>query len=327
MASSSTPPPPAEAIDARNWAELPRDVTAMILKTVGVMDLLQSAQKVCMAWRSVSKDPDMWRSIHMSGYFGEDMWDEMGYDVEKMATHAIDRSCGQLVEFSIKGFGSDELLDYIGERASQLRRLQIIYPWSISDDGLSETAKKLPLLEELHIYSGLLSKDALLNVGRCCPHLKSLKFNSRGSRAPYMEYDDEALAIAETMPGLHHLQLLGNNLTDDGLKAILDGCPNLESLDLRHCFNVNLGGSLRERCSEQIKYLRQPYDSTDDCEFDMTFYNGYDDDYSLDDDYPSGFSEIDLMSDVDGDEYFEFSCGSDVYESDYEDLFFGHDDD
>lgn len=142
-----------------------------------------------------------------------------------------------------------------------------------------------------------------------------------------MEYDDEALAIAETMPGLHHLQLLGNNLTDDGLKAILDGCPNLESLDLRHCFNVNLGGSLGERCSEQIKYLRQPYDSTDDCEFDMTFYNGYDDDYSLDDDYPSGFSEIDLMSDVDGDEYFEFSCGSDVFEYDYEDLFFGDDDD
>lgn len=116
MASSSTPPPPAEAIDSRNWVELPRDVTAMILKKVGVMDLLQSAQKVCMAWRSVSKDPDMWRSIQMSGYFGEDMWDEMGYDVEKMATHAIDRSCGQLVEFSIKGFGSNELLDYIGER-------------------------------------------------------------------------------------------------------------------------------------------------------------------------------------------------------------------
>ncbi|KAG5515904.1 hypothetical protein RHGRI_036821 [Rhododendron griersonianum] len=319
MASSSTPPPPAEAIDARNWAELPRDVTAMILKKVGVMDLLQSAQKVCMAWRSVSKDPDMWRSIHMSGYVGEDMWDEMGYDVEKMATHAIDRSCGQLVEFSIKGFGSNELLDYIGERYIGGGYEQRI------DDGLSETAKKLPLLEELHIFSGSLSKEALLNVGRCCPHLKSLKFNIRGSRAPYMEYDDEALAIAETMPGLHHLQLLGNNLTDDGLKAILDGCPNLESLDLRHCFNVNLGGSLGERCSEQIKYLRQPYDSTDDCEFDMTFYNGYDDDYSLDDDYPSGFSEIDLMSDV-VDEYFEWSGGSDVFEPDSK-PYFGDDDD
>ena len=48
-----------------------------------------------------------------------------------------------------------------------------------------------------------------------------------------MEYEDEALAIAETVPGLRHLQLFGNRMTNDGLKAILDGCPQLESLDLR----------------------------------------------------------------------------------------------
>lgn len=291
----------------------------MILKKVGVVDILQSAQKVCMAWRSVSKDPALWRSIDMRNC-GDDLWDVMAFDVEKMATHAIDRSCGQLLEFNFCGFGSDELLRYIGERASQLRRLQLVYPYSVSDDGLIEAAKKLPLLEELHIYNGFLSKEALLNVGRCCPLLKSLKFNNRGFRAPHMEYDDEALAIAETMPGLHQLQLFGNNLTNDGLKAILDGCPNLESLDLRHCFNVNLGGTLGIRCSEQIKHLRRPHDSTDDCEFYMTLYNGYDDDYSLDDEYPSGFSEIDYMSDVDGDEYFEFSCGSDA--SEYGGLFF-----
>lgn len=35
-----------------------------------------------------------------------------------------------------------------------------------------------------------------------------------------MMIDDEALAIAETMPGL--LQLYGNGLTNKGLNAILD---------------------------------------------------------------------------------------------------------
>lgn len=115
MASSSTPPPPAEETESRNWAELPRDVTAMILKKVGVVDILQSAQKVCMAWRSISKDPALWRSIDMRNC-GDDLWDDMAFDVEKMATHAIDRSCGQLLEFTFGGFGSDELLRYIGER-------------------------------------------------------------------------------------------------------------------------------------------------------------------------------------------------------------------
>ncbi|KAL6991601.1 hypothetical protein U1Q18_009713 [Sarracenia purpurea var. burkii] len=202
--------------------------------------------------------------------------------------------------------------------ASQLKRLQIVSCYGISDEGLSEAAKKLPLLEELHICFCSISKEALKNVGRCCHKLKSLTFNYRGNRGPYdMEYDEEALAIAENMPGLHYLQLIGNRMTNDGLSAILDGCPHLETLDLRQCFNVHLGGALAKRCSEAIKNLRRPSDSTDDCGFDATPYDGYDD-FSFDDEYPSGFSEIDFLSDVD--EYYEFSGGSDI--SDYGDRFF-----
>ncbi|PSS29018.1 F-box protein [Actinidia chinensis var. chinensis] len=312
MASSSIPPspPPGEASEARNWAELPQDVTATILQKLGAIDILQSVQKVCMAWRSICKDPAIWRSIdmHNSG----DLWD-MDYDLVKMAKHAIDRSCGQLVNINVEYFGTDCLLQYIGERASQLRRLQLVCCCGISDEGLSEAAKKLPFLEELGIHYGMLSKEALENVGRCSPQLKSLKFNKQGSKGPHMEYDDEALAIAETMPGLRHLQLFGNRMTNDGLKAILDGCPQLESLDLRQCFNVNLGGTLGKHCSEQIKFLRRPYDSTDDCGFDTIVRDDYEDDFSFDDGYPSGFSEIDFLSDVDDD--YVFSGGSDF--SDY----------
>ena len=90
-------------------------------------------------------------------------------------------------------------------RASQLKRLRLVCCCDISDEGLSEAAKKLPFLEELGIHCGTLSKEALENVGRCSPQLKSLKFNKRESRAPHMEYEDEALAIAETVPGLRHL--------------------------------------------------------------------------------------------------------------------------
>ena len=53
-------------------------------------------------------------------------------------------------------------------------------------------------------------------------------------------YDFGALAIAKNMPKLRHLLLNGNRVTNDGLQAILDGCPHLESLDLRKCFNVTL---------------------------------------------------------------------------------------
>ncbi|CAL5346397.1 F-box protein SKIP19-like [Camellia sinensis] len=313
--SSSSSPPQLEANETRNWVELPRDVMAMILHKLGAIHILESAQKVCMTWRNICKDPAMWRSIDMRNL--GDLW-SMPYNLEKMARHAIDRSCGELVDINLEYFVTDELLQYLADRASQLRRLRLACCSEISDEGLSEAAKKLPLLEELHIYLSPLSKVSLETVGRCCPRLKSLKFNDRGSRSSYVGCDDEvAVVIGETMPGLHDLQLFGNKMTNDGLQAILNGCPHLESLDLRQCFNVHLVGPFGKRCSERVKVLQRPYDPTDDYEFDTTVCD--DDEDSFDDEYPSGFSEIDFLSDVDND--YEFSGGGSDY-SDYGELFF-----
>ncbi|GFP80173.1 putative F-box/LRR-repeat protein 21, partial [Phtheirospermum japonicum] len=94
-----------------------------------------------------------------------------------------------------------------------------------------------------------------------CPLLKSLAFNNGGYRFWAVE-NSRALAIAENMPNLRHLGLTGNALSDEGVKAILDGCPHLESLDLQQCFKVELQGDLDKRCSEWIKDLRHPFDST-----------------------------------------------------------------
>jgi hypothetical protein len=146
-------------------------------------------------------------------------------------------------------------------------------------------AAKLPLLEELAISYCSLSNEALEAVGRCCPHLKSLKFNC----LRYGKFDEEAFAIAANMSELRSLQLFGNMLTKDGLQAILDGCPHLESLDLRRCFSLSLVGNLGRRCVQQIKHLRLPHDSTDDYEF-----NGY----CSFDDLSGGFSDIDHLSSI-----------------------------
>lgn len=77
--------------------------------------------------------------------------------------------------------------------------------------------------------------------------------------------DDEPLGIS-SMHGLRSLQLFGNNFTNKGLTAILDNCTHLESLDIRHCFNVIMDDTLRAKCA-RIKKLRLPYDSTDDYQF------------------------------------------------------------
>ena len=109
------------------------------------------------------------------------------------------------------------------------------------------------LLEELSIALCSLSKEYLEAVGRCCSLLKSFKWNQQWFATFGLcqtECDEEAVAIAKNMPELRHLQLIGNQLTNDGLQAIFDGCPHLESLDLRKCFNVVLSGNSVKRCAD-----------------------------------------------------------------------------
>ncbi|CAK7327720.1 unnamed protein product [Dovyalis caffra] len=292
------------------WVELPDDVMASILRRLGTIDILANVERVCKTWRNICKEPSMWRSIDMRN-LGNIL--DMEYDIVKICRHAVDRSSGALLQINIEYFGTDDLLLYIANRSTKLKSLRLVFCQNISDEGLIAAAAKIPLLEELDLSYCSFSKVALEEVGHCCPLLKSFKLNTAGYRHPRIESDDEALAIAESMPRLHHLQMFGNKVTNHGLQAILDGCPHLESLDVRQCFNVILEGQLGRRFSERIKDLRYPNDSTDDYPFDTRVPNITSSD---EEDYPSGFSDIDFMSD-DG-AYYDFSDGSNFTDDYYE---------
>ncbi|KDP34970.1 hypothetical protein JCGZ_09258 [Jatropha curcas] len=267
----------------RDWVELPRDVTAMILSRLDTEEILNTARLVCSTWHSVCNDPSMWRSIDMRGFDG--YCEELDYDIEKMCKYAVDRSCGGLIDINIEYFATDDLLSYIADR---------------------EAVRKFPLLEELAILS-CSSEKALEVVGHCCPLLRSLKVNDRAHKDFHTECNLEALIIAENFPHLHHLQILGNRLTNEGLQAILNGCPHLESLDLRKCFNIRTVGDLGKRCAEQIKDLRWPYDPT-----------------PISDDYP--FSESSDEEDYDASIFSSLSWSDGPYGGDHYDFYDDFDD-
>ena len=59
----------------------------------------------------------------------------------------------------------------------------------------------------------------------------------------------EALTIADTMPGLQHLELGYGRFTDVGLEAIFAKCKALTHLDIQGCWSVKLLDShLEDRC-------------------------------------------------------------------------------
>ncbi|CAM8890789.1 unnamed protein product [Rhodiola kirilowii] len=285
----------------RNWLELPQEVTATILQKIGAFDIINHAQKVCTSWLNICKDPSMWRSINI-----RDSHAYYWLDTEGMARHAVDRSCGQLLEINIEYFGTDEFIHYLAQHASQLRRLRLVSCHCVTEDVLKETAAQFPYLEELEVQSTPFSTAAVEAIGRSCPRMKSLKNNALGYSPQQAHDDDVAIIIAETMPQLCHLQLIGNMMTNDGLKVLLNKCISLESLDLRGSFFIDEeDGGLKKICSERIKSVRFSKEPIGDDEFGGREHDHYS--YGSFDSFSFNyFDDFEETSDFgDGDLFFE----------------------
>ncbi|CAL5203196.1 unnamed protein product [Lathyrus oleraceus] len=244
-----------------NWLELPIDLTKNILQRLDTLDILISARNVCPLWWHICKDPSMWRTIRIYNI------EFIPYDfccLEKIVRCAVDLSCGHLEDIALELFCTDDLLEYIAHRASNMRCLRISDCNNISNKGMIEFVKMFSLLEELYISFKYLSKDSIEVIGRFCPLLKSLNFD--GPLFTYFAFYDEVFAIGKAMPGLRHLSFSRIVFDNDQLFAILDGCPLIESLDLRNCLIRHLSPSVKKRCRKQIK------------DFQLPIYNSYEDD-------------------------------------------------
>ncbi|EXB31422.1 hypothetical protein L484_014851 [Morus notabilis] len=201
---------------------------------------------VCSSSFEICKDPLLWRTIDIRR-FGP-LRPLFGLALQKICRCAVGQSSGELVEIILGDVATNELLKNIARKSSRIKHLHLIGGY-FAKDGLGKAVSKLPLLEELELSHCTLSTSSLKLVGRRCHHLKSLTLSSHCIiTVPYIgpdeeaELNKEAMAIAEHMPALRTLKLYGNTLTNVGLQAILDGCPHLESLDVRKCCNLNIGG-------------------------------------------------------------------------------------
>lgn len=280
LSVKESPPPESTPSAAPPWVELPLEVTANILRRLDVFEILECAQLVCTTWWRVCQDPATWRVIKI---VDDDL---MPQDCTIMCRRAVDRSQGQLVDLTVAYFGDDDLLLHIANRSSHLKRLTLAFhpEMNASVISLSEAVKKLPELEELHLIISSISyfgSSGFEPFTAACSTLTSFSIDERGSgdfglfyHGPLGDFETplslgSAAAIGRNIPNLCHLGLLGINLNNEWLEALLDGCPGLESLDLRGCSGVDLGGALGERCRFQIQNLRLPSDSGDDCEMEM----------------------------------------------------------
>ncbi|XP_051136830.1 F-box protein SKIP19-like isoform X2 [Andrographis paniculata] len=157
------PPPPSPPTPPPPWIELPDDVTINILQRLDVVEILESAQRVCTSWWRICKHPSMWTVIDM-----EDYWP---YNNSEIACReAVGRSQGQLIDISIEFFGTPELICYISERCSQLKRLKLLN-WSYKlTPCLQGAFRKFSALEELYLLCNGCKR--FICSRRCQKHAK-----------------------------------------------------------------------------------------------------------------------------------------------------------
>ncbi|XP_076899741.1 putative F-box/LRR-repeat protein 23 [Bidens hawaiensis] len=174
---------------ARNWSELPSDLTINILQRLGVVDRLENAQKVCTAWRKICKDPAMWRVVYMEACLEDPVGRARRAAYKEMCKQAVDRSQGQLLDLTVR-YGDYELLLYIADRSSQLRRLELVKFRHIFNEKWGEAFEKLPLLEELRFIETEVWEHNIEDAARYCPLLKTLKLNQKPAYLSYGSDDD-----------------------------------------------------------------------------------------------------------------------------------------
>jgi hypothetical protein len=204
-------------------------------------------------------------------------------DLQAAARAAVRRSAGRCEAFWAEIFVDNDFFLFLADAAPMLKSLRLISCNGIPPHRMNEVIRRFPLLEELEISHYDLDSitTCLAGVGAACPLLTRLRLNH--DRFYYWRPGDtggcEAAEIA-AMPGLRSLQLFANSLRNADLAAILDGCRRLESLDIRHCFNVSMNGEMRARCAG-VKALQMPKDSMEGYDLpyaspvrDCVYYSG-----------------------------------------------------
>lgn len=127
----------------------------------------------------------------------------------------------------------------------------------MSDSIVEDIAGRLRMISFLDVsYCIKISAYTLEIIGKNCKLLEGLCRNMHPldtAGKPYQ--DDEAFAIASTMPKLKHLEMAYHLISTEGILRILSVCSNLEFLDLRGCWGVKLDNMFVKQSFPELKVL------------------------------------------------------------------------
>ncbi|CAI9116265.1 OLC1v1017364C2 [Oldenlandia corymbosa var. corymbosa] len=246
-----------EGADSRPWDDLLPDALGLIFKNLSLREKLTVIPVVCKSWSKVVTGPYCWQEIDIEGWsHGTDPYGNAPAKVDKMLRVLITRSSGSLRTLCVSGLKLESTFQFILEHVHSLQTLKL--PRSAISDSLMESnAQKLSTLTYLDLsYCSKIGAGAMEAIGKNCKSLARLSRNMHPLDVEgKLSQNDEAHAIATTMPKLKHLEMAYHLVDTKGVLDIINSCPDLEFLDLRGCWEVKLDEQYLKETSPNLTVL------------------------------------------------------------------------
>ncbi|KAA8528298.1 hypothetical protein F0562_035653 [Nyssa sinensis] len=241
-----------EGAHFRCWGELIPDALGLIFSNLSLQEKLTVLPRVCKSWGSAVMGPYCWQEIDIEEWSNRSDPD----NIDRMLRMLITRSCGSLRKLSVSGLQDDLILSFIAEHASALQTLRL--PRSnLSDSIVEKVAGKLSTITFLDLsYCCKICAPALEAIGKHCKLLSGLRRNMHPiDLEGKISHEDEAHAIAATMPKLKQLEMAYLLIDTKSVLEIISSCSELEFFDLRGCWSVKLDGKYLEENFPKLKIL------------------------------------------------------------------------
>ncbi|KAK9096012.1 hypothetical protein Sjap_021509 [Stephania japonica] len=261
------------------WEGVSAEILSLVFVLVPADELLRTVPFVCRAWRDAVAGPECWADIDIEKWCRRC---NCPYRIDSAVRKLVRLSRGTCTRLSAYNL-SDYTFSFIANCVRFIKVLQI--PMSaVTDKMVEKHAQSFSTLTFLDIsYCLNITVKGIDILGRCCKSLTHLRRNmpppqwDETLRALSTKIDDaEAMIIADSMPGLCHLELCHGKFSDIGITALLTKCKKLTYLNILGCWNVELNGSLEDLCAE-LESFKSPwfdeFEETDSSDADEGAYS------------------------------------------------------
>mmetsp|Transcript_43835 Transcript_43835/g.115196 ORF Transcript_43835/g.115196 Transcript_43835/m.115196 type:complete len:434 (+) Transcript_43835:989-2290(+) len=257
---------------------LPNDVLVHIFVQLPLSSQLRAAA-VCTDWRLAAATKSLYASIDRS------LLVDLGRRIPRNILHMVAKRCANdaTVHLNLRGVSGvdNALVERFTMRATSLQSIDLS-ACAVGDDALVAIASRCPMLERLRLWAvdevtdeGIralaqhggaalqsidlracseLTGDAIASlVAACGRRLRELRLKGVSAATG----DETLIQLGTCCPELTILDASGLRCTDDGLRALADGCPGLHQLFLSGSKRVgNAGvGAIAAGCGARLQLL------------------------------------------------------------------------